>query len=208
MRRHTLSLEEAINNFDVADTALHTLRNLTKQKELTLHKANIASAEANVHAQLGSLRVEQERLKFIQEQITNCTIKATAPGQVVYANETDIFRSSSQSQFIVAPGATVRERQVIIWLPNPNDMQVKVAVNEARVTAIRLGMPVSIRVAALPNELIEGEVTKVSEYAEPSSFSTGNIKKYATIIKIKNPRRHVHRFGHDAGRRGRSISEK
>src|SRR4029079_14013807 len=25
------------------------------------------------------------------------------------------------------------------------------------------------------------------QYAEPSSFSSGNIKRYATIIKIKNP---------------------
>jgi hypothetical protein len=35
--------------------------------------------------------------------------------------------------------------------------------------------------------MIEGEVTKVNQYAESSGFSSGNIKKYATIIKIKNP---------------------
>jgi hypothetical protein len=35
--------------------------------------------------------------------------------------------------------------------------------------------------------MIEGEVTKVNQYAEPGGFSTGNIKRYATIIKIKNP---------------------
>jgi HlyD family secretion protein len=177
-------LEECTNNYEAARTALDTLRNLTKRKELTLLDANIASAEANVQAQLQSLRVEEERLQFVQEQIANCTIKAPAAGQVVYANESD-YRGGSQ--FVVAPGSTVRERQTIIWLPNPKDMQVRATVNEARVTSIRAGLQVSIRVTALHDEVLEGEVVKVSQYAEPSMSSTGNIKKYATFIKIKNP---------------------
>jgi HlyD family secretion protein len=182
-----VALQNATNGLDNALTKLNTLRNLTKQKELTVLEANIASAQANVKAQQASLQLEQDKLKDIQDQIAKCTIKATAPGQVVYANETDMFRSSSSSQFIVTPGAMVRERQVIIRLPNANDMQVKATVNEARVTLIRPGLPVSIRVDALKDEMIEGEVTKVNQYAEPSSFSSGNIKRYATIIKIKNP---------------------
>jgi HlyD family secretion protein len=182
-----VAVQNAQNGLDNARTKLNTLRNLTKQKELTVLEANIASAQANVKAQQASLQLEEDKLKDIQDQINKCTIKATAPGQVVYANETDMFRSSSSSQFIVTPGAMVRERQVIIRLPNANDMQVKATVNEARVTLIRPGLPVSIRVDALKDEMIEGEVTKVNQYAEPSSFSSGNIKRYATIIKIKNP---------------------
>src|SRR5262249_55616708 len=58
---------------------------------------------------------------------------------------------------------------------------------EARVTLVRPGLPVTIRVDALKDEFIEGEVTKVNQYAEPGSFSSGNIKKYATFVKIKNP---------------------
>jgi HlyD family secretion protein len=179
-------LEDALNQYDATQTKLSTLRNLTKQKELTLLDANIASAEAEVKAQQKSLQLEQDRLKDIQDQIAKCTIKATAPGQVVYANETSSFYSSSQTPFIVAPGATVRERQVIIWLPNAKDMQIKATVNEARVTRIRAGLPVSIRIDALRDELVEGEVTKVSQFAEPTGFSSA-IKKYVTIVKIKNP---------------------
>jgi len=81
----------------------------------------------------------------------------------------------------------VRERQVIIWLPNADDMQVKATVNEARVTMVRPGMPVSVRVDALKDELIEGVVTKINQFAEQSSFWNGSVRKYATYIKIKNP---------------------
>jgi HlyD family secretion protein len=179
--------ENAKNTLDNAQTKLNTLRRLTKQKELTVLEANIASAQATVKAQQQGLELEEAKLKDIQDQIAKCTIKAPQAGQVVYANETDMFRSSSSSQFIVTPGAMVRERQVIIRLPNAQDMQVKATVNEARVTLVRPGLPVTIRVDALKDDILEGEVTKVNQYAEPSSFSSGNIKKYATIIKIKNP---------------------
>jgi HlyD family secretion protein len=182
-----VGLQNAVNALDNAQTKLDTLRKLTKQKEMTVLQANIDSAMANVKTQEQGLQLELDKLKDIQEQIGKCTITAPAPGQVVYANETDMFRSSSSSQFIVTPGAMVRERQVIIKLPNAEDMQVKATVNEARVTLIRPGLPVSVRVDALKDEMLEGEVTKVNQYAEPINFSSGNIRKYATIIKIKNP---------------------
>jgi RND family efflux transporter MFP subunit len=185
------NLQDALNQFDAAQTKLSTLRNLTKQKELTLLEAALDSAEANVKSQQKSLGLEQDRLKEIQDQIAKCTIKAPAPGQVVYANESSMYYGNSYSPFIVAPGATVRERQTIIWLPNPDSMQVKATVNEARVTLIRPGLPVSIRVDALRDEMLEGEVIKVNPFAEPSFFSSGNIKKYATIIKLKNPPREL-----------------
>src|SRR4029078_7466333 len=104
------------------------------QKELTVLEANIASAQANVKAQQASLQLEQDKLKDIQDQIAKCRIKPTAPGQVVYANETDMFRSSSSSQFIVTPGAMVRERQVIIRLPNAQHKHGKEDVDDAHVT--------------------------------------------------------------------------
>src|SRR5262245_8482241 len=179
--------ENAKNAFDNAETKLNTLRNLTKQKELTVLDANIATAEAAVKAQQLGLQLEQDKLKDIQDQIAKCTLRAPQAGQVVYANGTDMVRGGSSSQFIVTPGAMVRERQVIIRLPNADDMQVKATVNEARVTLVRPGLPVTVRVDALKDDILEGEVTKVNQYAEPSTFSSGNIKKYATIIKIKNP---------------------
>jgi multidrug efflux pump subunit AcrA (membrane-fusion protein) len=180
------NVDDATNKLAAAQANLNTLRNFTRQKELTLLEAGIASGEADFKAQQRNLQLEQKRLKDIENQIAKCAIKATAAGQVVYANDPDFFRSSSYSPFVVAPGAMVRERQVIIWLPNANDMQVKVTVNEARVTLIRPGMPVSIRLDALDDEMIEGEVTKINQFAEPGGHWSG-ANKYATTIKIKNP---------------------
>jgi hypothetical protein len=66
-------------------------------------------------------------------------------------------------------------------------MQVKATVNEARITLIRPGLPVTIRVDALKDDMLQGEIIRVNQYAEPGGFSSGNIKKYATFVRILNP---------------------
>ena len=181
------NLENSQKQLEMSQTKLDALRKYTKLKILKEHDSAIATAEANVAAQKNSLALEESKLKDIEEQIEKCTIKAPASGQVVYANQYDSWRGSSNAEFVVAPGTMVRERQVIIRLPNANEMQVKATVNEARVTLIRPGLPVTIRVDALKDEMIEGVVTKVNQYAEPGSYSSGNIKRYATFVKILNP---------------------
>ena len=54
---------------------------------------------------------------------------------------------------------------------------------------MRPGLPVTIRGDALKDEVIEGEVIRSINTPRPGSYSSGNIKKYATFIKIKNPPR-------------------
>jgi multidrug efflux pump subunit AcrA (membrane-fusion protein) len=181
------NLDNAQKQLEVAQTNLDTLRKYTKEKMLKDLDSAIATAEANLAAQQSSLALEEDKLHDIEEQIEKCIIKAPQAGQVVYANQIDSWRGSSSSEFIVAPGVAVRERQVIVRLPNPQDMQVKATVNEARVTLVRPGLPVTIRVDALKDELIEGVVTRVNPYSEPQSYSSGNIKRYATYVKILNP---------------------
>ena len=181
------NVDNAQKQLEVAQTKLDALRLYTKEKMLKDIDSAIATAEANLAAQRSSLALEKDKLAEIEEQIEKCTIIAPQKGQVVYANESDSWRGSSANQFVVMPGASVRERQVIVRLPDMNDMQVKATVNEAKITLVRPGLPVTIRVDALRDEFIEGIVTKVNPYAEPSTFSSGNIRKYATIIKILNP---------------------
>lgn len=181
------TFENANKQLELAQTKLATLRDYTRSKMLKQFDSDIATAESKVKTEQSNLRIEQDKLEDIQAQIAECTIKAPRDGQVVYANQYDSWRGSSQAEFVVAPGVAVRERQVLIRLPNPQDMQVKATVNEARINLIRPGLPVTIRVDALKDEVIQGEVTKVNPYAEPGSYSSGNIRKYGTQIKILNP---------------------
>jgi multidrug resistance efflux pump len=182
-----VAVEDTTNRLAAANAKLDNLRQYTREKMLKTFDSDIATATADLSAQQGKLSLEESKLKDIEDQIAKCTIRAPAAGVVVYANKYDLGGNNVQVDFAVMPGATVRERQTIIRLPSSSEMQVRATVNEARVTLVRPGLPVTIRVDALKDQLIRGEVTRVNPYAEPSVWSSGNVKKYATFIKVFDP---------------------
>jgi HlyD family secretion protein len=181
------AVDNARNQLEGAQTKLEVLRKYTREKMLKQFDSDIATADAKVRAEESSFQLEQDKLKDIQDQMVKCIIKAPQGGQVVYANKYGQGRSGSSAEFVVEAGSMVREQQPIIRLPDSNNMQVKALINEARVTKVRRGLPVTIRVDALKDELMQGEVLKVNQYAEPGSWSSGNVKKYAAFVKITNP---------------------
>jgi HlyD family secretion protein len=179
-------VKTAENSLALAQSKLRVLEELTKKKMETQFNSDISTAEAKVKSEQSSLALEEEKLAEIEKQISKCTIRARVPGQVVYANKFDYGRGgSTTAEFVVEAGSSVREGQAIIRLPDSSRMQVKASVNEARITLVRPGLPVTIRVDALKDNVLRGEVVKVNQYADPSSYST--IRKYSTFIKILNP---------------------
>ena len=93
---------------------------------------------------------------------------------MVYHKE---FDRRGGSEWVLEPGATVRERQVLIKLPNPNMMEVKVLINEQSITAIRTNMPATISVDALASKLLTGYVTKVNSYAEQGGWMSSSTRQ-------------------------------
>jgi RND family efflux transporter MFP subunit len=180
------ALQTARNTLALAESKLRVLEELTKKKMETQFNSDISTAAAKVDSEKSNLALEEEKLAEIEKQISKCTIRARVSGQVVYANKFDYGRGgSTTAEFVVEPGASVREGQAIIRLPDATRMQVKASVNEARITLVRPGLPVTIRVDALKDNLLQGEVVKVNQYADPGSYST--IRKYSTFVKILNP---------------------
>ncbi|MFZ5829715.1 MAG: HlyD family efflux transporter periplasmic adaptor subunit [Planctomycetota bacterium] len=176
------ALEKAIKDKDLAETKLRVLRDFTKAKMLKQLESSIATAEASQAAAERTYKLDKEQLELIEEQIEKCVIKAPEPGQVVYANETS--SRGSAREVIIGEGETVRERQVIIRLPDPKRMQVKAKVNEARVSLVTTGMPCSVRMDAFADVDLTGEVVKVNEYPLPTSFFNPNVKEYETTVSI------------------------
>ena len=175
------------NELDAAKTKLRVLRNFTRAKMLKQLEADIVTSKAKWESEQSSHRLELDRLKDIQEQIDKCTIRAPQAGTLVHAN---VYSRRGGTEFVVEPGAKVREQQVIVRLPDPAHMQVKARINESRIALIKPGMPVAIRLDAL-NSVgdidIHGVVERVNQYAEPGGWSTGNVKEYATYIQISDP---------------------
>ena len=179
------AVEKARNELEAAQTKLEVMRKYTKAKMLKQFDSDIATSQARWDSEKESHKLEMEKLEEIKEQIAKCTIIAPEAGQVVYANTFSGYGSSSE--FVVEQGAMVRENQVLIRLPDPNKMQVKANINEARISMVSAGMSVSIEFDAIRGKKFKGRVTRVNQYAEPTSWRSGNIREYAAFIEILDP---------------------
>ncbi|MDZ4849231.1 MAG: HlyD family efflux transporter periplasmic adaptor subunit [Pirellulaceae bacterium] len=178
------SVLNARNNLDAAQGRLRVLDELTKAKMLVQFDSTIETAKAKLSSDQSTLEEAKDQLETVKSLIDACNIRAPADGQVVHANR--YSSRGGSAEFVVEAGSMVREQQTIILLPDPTKMQVKARVNESRVTLLKEGMPVRIRVGAVTNEL-DGRVIKVNKYAEPGGFFSSSVKEYATYIQIIDP---------------------
>ncbi|MBW3597733.1 MAG: HlyD family efflux transporter periplasmic adaptor subunit, partial [Planctomycetes bacterium] len=183
------TVDKARLELESTQTRLRVLQEYTKPKMLKTLDSDIATAKAQWESEEQSYEIEDTKLKDIKDQIAKCEIRSPAAGQVVHANEVS---SRGNAEFIVEAGAMVREQQAIIRLPNPTKMQVKAKINESQITSIRAGMPVKIRIDAFSDDQkLDGVVTKVNEYPEPSSWFSSPVKQYGTLIKITSPPKNI-----------------
>lgn len=180
------AVEKAKKELDVATTKLRVLREFSKKKMLNQLNADIKTARAKLDARQKTWKLDQQRLDEVDEQIAKCVIKAPAAGQVVYAN--DANRARANAELLIAEGVPVRERQVLVRLPDPHKMRVLAKVHESRISHIRKGLAAEVTTDALPDQPLFGTVAHVSEYPVPSvNVYSSHIKEYAVEIEIHDP---------------------
>jgi len=180
------AVEKAIKELAVAGTKLEVLTNYTKRKMLNRLEAAIKTAETRLKSRENTYDLDKARLDKIKDQITKCVIRASASGQVVYANDNNLRMVNGN--ILIAEGRQVRERQVVVRLPDPKNMQVVAKIHESRVDRVKQGMTAMIRVDAFPDLELTGTVRKVGEYPIPQmNRYLEHIKEYATDVEIHNP---------------------
>lgn len=165
------------------EDALMNLKRTEKEAE-----ARIAQESAQLKAAERKYKLETTQLEEIEDQLTKCVIRAERPGLVVYGSSSDSSPWRRSNEEPIQEGTTVRERQRIITIPDMNHMGVKVNIHESAVKRVSAGQTASIRVDAYPNQLLEGEVTKVAVLADSANaFMNPDLKVYPTVVEIKDP---------------------
>lgn len=183
VQAETFAKANAQDMLSSAEARLDILERLTKEKYRVQYESNIEAAKARRESDK-SILVEQETLqKDLQDQIAKCTILSPAEGIVVYNNE---YSSRGESEFVVAEGTLVRERKVIIKIPDLTKMQVVASINEQNVALVAEGMAAKVKISALEKEML-GRVKKVNRYADPASFFSSSVKKFSMFVEIIDP---------------------
>ncbi len=158
------------------------LETLTKDKQINELKSQVGTAQAQFNAAKANLQLEDQRLQNIRDQISKCIVSSPAAGQVVYANE---FDRRGNAEVIIDEGVEIRERQVVIRLPDPRQMQVRVEVREGRVGLLRPGQKAIVQVKAIRGLQLAGEVTKIEPI--PITHWGSSVKQYPLYIRIDEP---------------------
>jgi len=168
------ALARAELDLGTAKIALEVLTKYTKPKMTTELESIRDAAEARLESEKAALGLERLKLERLESELEKCTIKAPQDGLVIYANTRSRDRETE-----IKEGLVVKERQVILQLPDLTRMRADVEVHESKVDEITLGMPAIVRVQDLK---FPGVVTSVANRPESNWFSTA--KKYIVGVRI------------------------
>jgi HlyD family secretion protein len=143
-------------------------------------EAAMAQMEADHDARKLTMQVEEEKLVRLIRQIKACRLIASQQGEVVYAGQ----QSRRSEPVVIEEGATVRERQGIINLPDLDKMKIDARIHESRISRIMIGQPVEIAIDALPTIMFHGVLETVSSVPVPGSWPNTDLKEYEAGIRI------------------------
>ncbi len=141
----------------------------------------IAQYEADLLTQSNTLALNTRKLDRDKKNLDACKIYAPQDGLVVYASGENRWSNES----LIEEGATVRNRQEIIKLPDTSSMKVTVRVHESHVNMIHPGLPAFVTLDSMPDERFAGVVEKVGLLPDTQSrWGNPNLKVYNTDIYI------------------------
>lgn len=157
-----------------------SLRKLQRARKLAVSK--LAQAEANLNSAQASYELQSRKRDELKVQIEKCVIRATKPGLVVYGEgNRNYYRDNDR----IEEGATVRERQVIITIPDTTQMTVDVKVHESYVKKVVKGQKARVTVDAFPDTPLTGEVFRIAVLPDSQNrWMNPDLKVYATSIII------------------------
>jgi len=148
----------------------------TKQKATSA----IKSYEADVTAKLNTLELQRERLAEMKKQLELTKIFAPQEGLVVYPST-----SVSSSGILIEQGATIRQKQDLLKLPDVTQMMIEVKVHESHVRQVKPGLGAYVTIDSLPDKQFTGVVKKVAVLPDTSSrYYNPNMKVYSTEVWI------------------------
>ena len=172
-REQLRTLEYGMEEKRIArEQAAYEAPSVKRQAEIEYEKAERALAQAKIDyvtkteqakakmAEVGAdLSRQQNQLAIIQEVMAGHTVRAPAPGMVIYAREWNGRKKGVGSQ--VNPW-----EPTVATLPDLTSMESVTYVNEIDVRHLAVGQPVEITLDADPTKRLKGEVASVANVGE------------------------------------------
>lgn len=168
---------------------LRLLQSTVDQAEVELMRikqrgrAQEAQAEAELEAKQRTLDFNEKKLEHYKQQLEYTKISAPQDGMVIYASST----GGNRGNYLIEEGASIRQKQDIIVLPDVSQLMLDVRVHESHVAQIRPGQRAYVTIDSLPDRRFKASIRKVAILPDSSSrYYNPNLKVYPTEIIIED----------------------
>ncbi len=169
-----LAVEMARKAAEVSTIKLSVLDKYTYSKMVGEFEANVKKSRAMLKAAQHTLKLSQQRRDELLEQVAACEVKAPSDGQVVYAND-------SRRDIVIEEGVQIRQGQVVIRLPDPNQMQVDTKINDTKINKVQIGSLCEITLDVDPGLPVHGKLIHIEPFPYPRRWHGAPIEYGATV---------------------------
>jgi len=140
--------------------------------------AQIVDFEAAVRSATSIRSLEAEKLARLDDQIDKARLRAPRDGFVVYARR-------DRDDPPIQEGSEVREREEILSIPSSDGMLADVKLHESVIEKVRLGMPCTLTVDAVPGLELAGRVDSLALLPDRQSrWLNPNLRVYHCEIEV------------------------
>jgi HlyD family secretion protein len=193
--RQQLDLEEAktaqhvLINFDIPKserTFISAVEEAKKELERVKQQGEnkMTQYETDLLTERNTLDLQKSKVENDRLQLDNTKIYAPQNGFVVY----QVARSRYSSESLIEEGATVRNRQGLITLPDTSQMQVEVSVHESHIRKVQQGLTAFVVLDSAPDVRYKAIVSKVAGLPDTQSrWANPNLNVYKTKVVITDP---------------------
>jgi HlyD family secretion protein len=162
------------------------LEDFTKPRTIKELKADVGRKKSDELAKKATWELETSKARKLERQIAACDMKAPADGMISYANSPDLLGGRTTQ---IEEGATVRERQEIFRVIDPNGaVLVNARVHESQIARLSRNMKAKIRVDAFANATLNGTIREIAPLPNPAHGGGGvGTNVYTTRVLIDKP---------------------
>ncbi len=170
---HAKDNAKAVSDVEQAARALDRARLKTKSQ--------LTQAEADQASKNSTHNLSVKRLQKIKDQVEKTKIVTPNDGMVVYHQDGRYGRDDR----VIEQGATVRENQHLMDLPDLSVMAVSAQIPEARIHQVSTGLRVMVTMDAQTDRILSGIVTKIGLLPDyVNRWMNPDLKVYQTEVTI------------------------
>lgn len=154
------------------------------QKQLVNAAAQRVQLERKINSQKRVLATLSRQRDDLLENISMLKVTAPVDGVISYGNPDPRRRRQQQKEIV--EGTAMKASELIGSIPDLSQLIVNLDVPESARSKVDVGLRAEMRIKALPNIRLSGEVTKVSDLASHLVFwDRTSPKIYPTVISIE-----------------------